>query len=189
MKLPVILLSFLITLCCLANQNGVYAQTDTISEDWKHLSNFDSVPPIPQKITRQYSRTFDSFLVGPRINYTQGKYGFLGASASFAWHETGYVFESHIGISAGMDFRLTKSMVYAPKINVEYRYLIWVARVGYHYFTDFKSDSEHRISAEIGLSLLSFLDITYLHSFGSSRNPFQLNADYLNITATIPLNL
>ncbi len=133
--------------------------------------------------------TFDTFFVGARINYTQGKYGFLGCSGTFMWHEVGYVLESHLGFSAGMDFRLTKSVVYAPKFTFEYRYLIGIVRVGYHYFTDFKSDFEHRISAEIGISLLSFLDITYLHSFGSSRNPFQLGSNYLNVTATIPLNI
>nr|WP_294857911.1 hypothetical protein [uncultured Fluviicola sp.] len=132
---------------------------------------------------------FDTFLVGARVNYMQGKYGFLGCSGTFMWHEVGYVLESHLGFSAGMDFRLTKSMVYAPKIAFEYRYLIGVARVGYAYYSDFKSDFDHRISAEIGLSLLSFIDITYLHSFGSARNPFHLGNDYVNITATIPLNL
>jgi len=184
------ILIFLLTACsCLVSQNPVYAQTDTIPEDWKQLSNFDSIPPISRTLPRKYSRKFDTFFVGPRINYTQGKYGFLGASASFAWHEIGYAPQSHLGFSAGMDFRLTKSMVYAPKITFEYRYLIGVVRAGYHYFTDFKSEFEHRFSAEIGLSLLSFLDITYLHSFGSKRNPFQLEGSYLNVTATIPLNL
>lgn len=132
---------------------------------------------------------FDTFLVGARVNYMQGKYGFLGCSGTFMWHEVGYVLESHLGFSAGMDFRLTKSLVYAPKFTFEYRYLIGIARVGYSYYTDFKSEADHRISAEIGISLLSFLDITYLHSFGAARNPFHLGNDYLNITATIPLNL
>lgn len=156
---------------------------------------FQSEPVIDDSTTAVSKKdlkapgTFDTFLVGARVNYMQGKYGFLGCSGTFMWHEVGYVLESHLGFSAGMDFRLTKSTVYAPKIAFEYRYLIGIVRVGYSYYSDFKSDFDHRISAEIGISLLSFLDITYLHSFGSARNPFHLGNDYLNITATIPLNL
>ncbi|WP_294672961.1 hypothetical protein [uncultured Fluviicola sp.] len=148
----------------------------------------DSIHTVSKKDFRKLGK-FDSFLTGPRINYTQGKHGFLGLSGSFMWHEVGYVFQSHIGFAAGMDLRLTKSMVYAPKFTFEYRYVIGLVRVGYYYFTDLKSDFEHRVSAEIGLSFFSFLDITYLHSFGSSGNPFHLDSDYLNFTATIPLNL
>jgi hypothetical protein len=149
----------------------------------------DTLHAVSKDDLKHLHGKFDTFLVGPRINYTQGKYGFLGLSGTCMWHEMGYVPESHLGFSVGMDFRLTKSMVYAPKFTFEYRYVIGIARVGYSYFTDFKSDFEHRFSAEIGISLLSFLDITYLHSFGSSRNPFQLGSNYLNVTATIPLNL
>lgn len=168
----------------------IYAETDSISRKIEALSiGDDSLHSVSGDDLKRLNGKFDTFLVGPRVNYTQGKYGFLGLSGSFMWHEVGYVLESHIGFAAGMDLRLTKAMVYAPKFTVEYRYVIGIVRVGYHYFTDFKSDFEHRISAEIGISLLSFLDITYLHSFGSSRNPFQLNSNYLNVTATIPLNL
>lgn len=176
MKLSFILLLFLVVgNKCLA-EGELAAFPDTL-----HSVSKDDV--------KHFYRKFDTFLVGARVNYTQGKYGFLGLSGTCMWHEVGYVLESHLGFAAGMDFRLTKAMVYAPKVTFEYRYLIGVVRVGYHYFTDFKSDFEHRISAEIGISLLSFLDITYLHSFGSSRNPFQLDSNYLNVTATIPLNL
>ena len=186
MKLPLIVLSFLIASSFLLKQNSVYAQTDdAFSEPSKPVA-----APInnTQRLSLDYGK-FNEFLVGARVNYTQGNYGFLGCSATFMWHDISYILESHIGFSAGIDFRLTKSMVYAPKIIVEYRYLIGIVRVGYSCFSNFKSDYEHRVSAEIGFSLLSFLDITYLHSFGSRRNPFQLGNDYLNITATIPLNL
>ncbi|MNK12802.1 hypothetical protein D3C87_308780 [compost metagenome] len=169
----------------LGSQRSVYAQADNFSGEsgTLTLSREGNLP------SRTRYGTFNTFLVGPRINYIQGKYGFLGCSGAFMWHNVHYIFESHIGFSAGMDFRLTKSPVYVPKVTFEYRYLIGVARVGYNYLTDFKSDLEHRISAEIGLSLFGFLDLTYLHSFGSDRNPFQLEANYLNLTATIPFNL
>lgn len=185
MKLPVIVLFFLIALGCF-KQNYLYAKADTLSEESKpgRTPGDSIIPPV-----RIRTGVFNTFWVGPRINYLQGKYGFLGASAAFMWHNIGYIPESHIGFSAGMDFRLTKSTIYAPKITVEGRYTFFLARVGYTYFTDFKSDFEHRISTEIGLSLISFLDITYLHSFGSERNPFGLNEDYLNLTLTIPLNM
>lgn len=184
MKLTVIVLFFLIATSCF-RQSCVYAQIKAFSErPMPVIAPGDSiVSPI-----RIRTGIFDTFWVGPRINYMQGKYGFLGASAAFMWHNIGYIPESHIGFSAGMDFRLTKSMVYAPKITAEGRYTFFVARVGYVYFTDFKSDFEHRISAEIGVSLLSFIDLTYLHSFGSKRNPFGLNDSYLNLTITVPVN-
>ncbi|TSJ45500.1 hypothetical protein [Fluviicola chungangensis] len=178
-SLTSILLLFLMS--WMGYQNRICAQTDT--------SNSDNIPRITKKELRKYTRTFDTFLVGARVNYLQGKYGFLGLAGTFMWHEIGYIPESHIGLAAGMDFRLTKSMVYAPKITFEYRYQIGVVRVGYTCFTDFKSEPDHRISAEIGFSLLSFLDITYLHAFGSDRNPFFLGNDYFNLVATIPLNL
>lgn len=164
-----------------------YTQTDAVSKE-SVIRSSQSVKDEDASSGLDYG-VFSTFFVGPRINYTQGKYGFLGASGAFMWHNIGYIFESHIGFSAGMDVRVTKSMVYAPKITVEGRYLIGVARVGYSYLTDFKSDFEHRISAEIGFSLFGFVDLTYLHSFGSDRNPFQLENSYLNLTATIPLNL
>ena len=169
---------------CLASEPG-----DTVPPKIQPELFFDdSTSSVSPKDLKRH-RTFDTFVVGARVNYTQGKYGFLGCSGTFMWHEMGYVPISHLGFSAGMDFRLTKSMVYAPKFTFEYRYVIGIARVGYSYLTDFKSDFEHRFSAEIGISLFSFLDITYLHSFGSRGNPFNLGNDYLNITATIPLNL
>lgn len=183
MKLLFSVLFFLI----LGKQSSVYAQTDAFSE------NFGSLPVSETRISpvskdKERYGTFNTFLVGPRINYIQGKYGFLGCSGAFMWHDINYIMESHLGFSAGMDFRLTKSTVYVPKVALEYRYFIFVARVGYTYFTDFRTDFEHRISAEIGLSLFGFLDVTYLHSFGSERNPFHLENDHLTITATIPLN-
>lgn len=167
----------------LGSQSRSFAQVDTIPRESQSLA-------IPANKTLPKTRygTFNTFFVGPRINYTQGKYGFLGCSGAFMWHNIHYIFESHIGFSAGMDVRLTKSPVYAPKITVEGRYVCFVARAGYAYFTDFKSDYEHRVSAEIGLSLFGFLDLTYLHSFGSDRNPFQLENSYLNLTVTLPLN-
>lgn len=168
-------------------RNSAIAQTDSLQAINGSIQNISSVNAQSKK--GNLSGIFDTFWVGPRINYMQGKYGFLGVSAAFMWHNIGYIPESHIGFSTGMDIRLTKSMVYAPKITVEGRYTIFLARVGYSYFTDFKSDFEHRISTEIGLSLMSFLDITYLHSFGSKQNPFGLNDDYLNLTLTIPLNM
>lgn len=148
----------------------------------------DSITSVSKKDFRAPGK-FDTFLIGVRVNYTQGKYGFLGGSATCMWHEIGYVPESHIGFATGMDFRLTKSLLAAPKVTFEYRYVVGVVRIGYTCFTDFKSGFDHRISAEIGFSLLSFLDITYLHSFGSARNPFSLGNDYFNLVATIPLNL
>lgn len=161
-----------------------FVQTDLESA----LQFSDSHVSEPGSKEGRLTGYFDTFWVGPRINYIQGKYGFLGCSAAFMWHNIGYLPESHIGFSPGMDFRLTKSTVYAPKITFEARYIFFLARVGYSYLTDFKSDFEHRISTEIGLSLLSFLDITYLYSFGSVRNPFGLNNHYLNVTVTIPVN-
>lgn len=172
------------------NTSSLASETvDSFPEKVQSESVFDDSTSSISKKDLKVPGKFDTFLVGARVNYMQGKYAFLGCSGTFMWHEVGYVLESHLGFSAGMDIRLTKSTIYVPKITFEYRYVIGIARVGYHYFTDFRSDFEHRISAEIGISLLSFLDITYLHSFGSSRNPFQLDSNYLNVTATIPLNL
>lgn len=182
MNMKLLLAALLLSV--LGSQSRSFAQADTISRESQSLtiSTEKTLPKI------RYG-TFNTFFVGPRINYTQGKYGFLGCSGAFMWHDIGYIFESHIGFSAGMDVRLTKSLVYAPKLTVEYRYFVFIARAGYQYFTDFKSDFEHRVSAEAGLSLFGFLDLTYLHSFGSNRNPFQLENSYLNLTATIPLNM
>jgi hypothetical protein len=189
MKSPLVTFLFLLLFgspdsSCLASE-----PVDSFPEKFQSESLVDdSTFSVSRKDLKMPSK-FDTFLVGVRVNYMQGKYGFLGCSGTFTWHEMDHIPLSHIGFSAGMDVRLSKSPVYVPKIAVEYRFLIVVVRAGYQYYSDFKSLDDHRISAEIGISLLSFLDITYLHSFGSGRNPFHLGNDYLNITATIPLNL
>ncbi|WP_343634602.1 hypothetical protein [Fluviicola sp.] len=184
MKLSGNVLFFLIVLSWFLS-TGSHAQTDRFSEG-------SGLPAASRESVirsmRIHNGYFDTFWTGPRVSYMQGKHGFLGVSGAFMWHNIGYIPEAHIGFAAGMDFRLTKSAVYVPKLTFEGRYAVFLARVGYSYLTDFKSDSEHRFSAEIGFSLLSFLDITYLHSFGSKRNPFGLNNDYFNLTVTIPLN-
>ena len=189
MKSPLVIFLFLLIFGSFDTSCLAFGLGNSFSEKFQSASVFDDSTSTVSRKDLKMPGKFDTFLVGVRVNYIQGKYGFLGCSGTFMWHEVGYVLESHFGFSAGMDFRLTKSMVYAPKITFEYRYLIGITRVGYSYYSDFKSEADHRISAEIGISLLSFLDITYLHSFGSERNPFHLGNDYLNITATIPLNL
>ncbi len=189
MKLPLTIISFLLVFSAFGKESPDNVQAAVDSRNFECLwVTDDTIHPNLKDVSLREG-PFNTFLVGPRINYTHGKYGFLGCSGAFMWHEVGYIFESHIGFSAGMDFRLSKSTVYVPKVTVEYRYLIGVVRVGYSYFTDFKSAFEHRFSSEIGFSVFGFLDITYMHSFGSKRNPFDLESGYLNITATIPLNL
>lgn len=129
----------------------------------------------------------DDLIGGPRINYMQGKDGFLGLAFNLGWHETGYLPLKHVGFAIGSDIKLSNSFLMAPKITLEYRYLIGIVKVGYLYYTDFNRKFENRISAEFGVSLLSFADLTYVHTFGFNNNPFNLGNDYFNLTISLPL--
>ncbi|MNK12800.1 hypothetical protein D3C87_308760 [compost metagenome] len=129
----------------------------------------------------------DLVLGGPRINYMQGKDGFIGLAFNLGWHETNYFPVKHFGFAFGTDFKLSNSLLMAPKATLEYRYYFGVARLGYLHYTDLKGWFENRVSAEIGLSLLSFVEFTYVHTFGSEKNPFNLGNDYFNLTVSIPL--
>lgn len=130
----------------------------------------------------------DQVWAGPRINYMQGKDGFAGLAFHLNWHEVEEIIPfRHVGFAVGSDFKLSPSFLMAPKVTVEYRFLIGIIRTGYSCYTDFGRSVDHRISAEIGLSLFSFADLTYVHTFGFNNNPFNLGNDYVNFTVTIPL--
>lgn len=131
---------------------------------------------------------FDEFRVGARINFAQGKYGYLGAAFPLTWNAMYGWPILHIGITPGMDINVSGSTtIFVPKISIEYQYLIGIARVGYQYFTDFSSRYENRVFLEAGLSFFSFFDVTYLHSFGFNGNPFNQGNGYFNLTLTLPI--
>src|SRR5690606_31636460 len=111
---------------------------------------------------------YNDFWVCLRGNYMMGKYNYVGGSVPFLWVSKGYgIPAQHIGFSVGFDVKVSGSeKVYAPKAAFEYRFFLLVARTGYCYYSDFGSRSEHRLFAEVGLSALGFLDVTYVHSFG-----------------------
>lgn len=133
-------------------------------------------------------KDFDEFWVGARVNYTQGKHGYVGIGIPFSWNETYGVTLSHFSITPGFDVRISYPvMVYAPKISIEYQLFFAVARGGYQRFTDFASRHEDRLFVEAGFSFFSLMDITYLHSFGFNGNPFNHGNSYLNIALTVPL--
>lgn len=129
----------------------------------------------------------DDLIGGPRINYMQGKDGFVGLAFNLGWNETGYLPLKHIGFAIGSDIKLSNSFLMAPKVTLEYRYLIGIVRLGYLYYTDFNRKFENRVSAEIGFSLIGFADLTYVHTFGFNNDPFNLGNDYLNLTISFPL--
>ncbi|WP_300357040.1 hypothetical protein [Fluviicola sp.] len=129
----------------------------------------------------------DDLIGGPRINYMQGKDGFLGLAFNLGWHETGYLPLKHVGFAIGSDIKLSNSLLMAPKITLEYRYLVGIVRLTYLYYTDFNRTFENRVSAEIGFSLLGFADLTYAHTFGFNNDPFNLGNDYFNLTISFPL--
>ncbi len=129
----------------------------------------------------------NSLIGGPRFNYMQGKDGFVGLAFNLGWHEEDFLPLKHIGFAVGTDIRLLGPLVMAPKVTLEYNYYFGIVRVGYLYYTDFSRKFENRISAEIGVSLLSFVDLTYVHTFGFNNDPFNLGNDYFNLTISLPL--
>ena len=139
-------------------------------------------------VVKRFFNEFDEFWVGGRINFSQGKYGYLGLALPLTWN-TMYGWPIlHIGISPGMDINISGSTaVYAPKISIEAQYLFGIGRVGYQYFTDFSSRHENRLFLEAGLTFFSFFDITYLHSLGFDGNPLNLGSGYFNLTFTLPI--
>jgi hypothetical protein len=149
------------------------------------------------KATAQHKRSYfslrelgvkpDELIGGPRLNYMQGKDGFLGAAFNLGWHESDFLPLKHFGFAIGSDIKLSNSLLVAPKVTLEYLYYIGIIRVGYLYYTDFTRKFENRLSAEIGVSLLSFVDLTYVHTFGFNNNPFNLGNDYVNLRISIPL--
>lgn len=87
----------------------------------------------------------------------------------------------------GVDLRLSKTIVYAPKFVVEAEICPGILRAGYQYYTESGMRSDHRILAEVGLSIY-LIDITYLHTFSLSGDPFKLGNDYLSVTCTFPIH-
>lgn len=145
----------------------------------QHKRNYFSI--------RELGVSPDSFIGGPRFNYMQGKDGFLGAAFNLGWHELGILPLKHFGFAIGSDIKLSNSLLMAPKITLEYLYYFGLVRVGYLCYTDFGRKLDNRISAEIGISLWSFVDLTYVHTFGFNNNPFNLGNDYFNLTISLPL--
>lgn len=136
-----------------------------------------------------YRYKYNRFSVGIRANYMKGKYDYVGVAIPVFWWSRSYDLPiEHIGFSVGFDWKISGAeTVYAPKISFEYRYLILVGRIGHQYYTDFKSRSESRMFIEAGFSVLGFVDVTYLHSFGFNGDPFRMRSSNLNITLTIPV--
>lgn len=167
MKSVVFVISFVVSIFLVCN---LYAQ----EEDRFSLIEELSVNP-------------DELIGGPRVNYMQGKDGFIGLAFNLGWHESDYIPVKHFGFAVGTDIRLSKSLLMAPKITLEYRYYIGILRVGYLCYTDFGRKLDNRISAEIGFSLFSFIDLTYVHTFGFNNDPFNLGNDYFNLTLSLPL--
>lgn len=161
----------------------------------KYVLLFLLIFPVIGKVQAQSRNSFrkefgidsDLLLAGLRVNYMQGKDGFVGGAFHMGWHETNYLPVKHVGFAVGSDFKLAKDLLMAPKVTLEYGYYIGVIRVGYLCYTDLNGRTDNRISAEIGVSLLSFIDLTYVHTFGFNRNPFNLGNDYFNFTMSIPL--
>ncbi len=168
MKLFAFILSFVASGFLVCN---LHAQEDN------HFSFIEEFGVVP-----------DELIGGPRVNYMQGKDGFIGLAFNLGWHESDYLPAKHLGFAVGTDLRLSKSLLMAPKVTLEYRYYIGIVRVGYLCYTDFGQRPDNRISAEIGISLLSFIDLTYAHTFGfNDRNPYNLGNDYINLTISLPL--
>jgi hypothetical protein len=61
----------------------------------------------------------DYLFSGPRINYMQGKDGFIVLAFNLGWHETGYLPIKHFGFAVGTDLKLSKSLLMAPKVALE----------------------------------------------------------------------
>ena len=129
----------------------------------------------------------DGIMGGPRINYMQGTDGFAGLAFNLNWHELGILPIKHVGFAVGADIRLSAPLIMAPKITLEYFYYFVVMRAGYLCYTDFGRKLDNRISAEVGISLFGFVDVTYMHTFGLNNNPFNLGNDYVNLTVSLPL--
>lgn len=161
------------------------------------ICSFVVLSVIFNKVTAQRERNYfsirelgvepNALIGGPRVNYMQGKDGFLGAAFNLGWHESDFLPLKHFGFAIGSDIKLSNSLLVAPKVTLEYLYYIAIIRVGYLYYTDFSRKFENRLSAEIGVSLFSFADLTYVHTFGFNNNPFNLGNDYVNLTISIPL--
>ena len=156
------------------------------------LFAMNSILPVRAQESRfsfadEFGVALDEFTAGPRVNYMQGKDGFIGLAFNAGWHETGYVPMKHFGFAIGSDFKLSRDFLMAPKVVLEYRYYIGIVRAGYMCYTDFAGRADNRLSAEVGLSLFSIAEISYIHTFGSSANPFNLGNDYFNLTISIPV--
>ena len=156
------------------------------------ITNYVKVETIPNykrsNAINRFFDDFDEFWFGARLNYSQGKQGYIGLSFPLTWN-TMYGWPIiHAGITPGMDINVSGSTtIYVPKISIEYQYALVIVRIGYQHFNDFVSRSENRLFLETGFTFFSFFDITYLHSFGFDGNPFNQSGSYLNVTATIPI--
>ncbi len=138
-------------------------------------------------LKEEFGVDLDELNAGPRINYMQGKDGFLGLAFQVGWHETQYVPEKHFGFAVGSDFKFSRNFLMAPKVVLEYRYYVGIIRLGYLCYTNFGRNVDNRLSAEIGFSFLSIAELSYVHTFGFSANPFNLGSDYFNFTISIPV--
>jgi hypothetical protein len=130
---------------------------------------------------------WNMIFLGPRVNYMPGNKSFIGIACPVNFQSVDYILNSHFGLAVGMDIKLRKELLLAPKISVEYRYQLFLARMGYLYYTDLEAH-DHAVFGEVGISVMSFIDLTYVHVF-HDRNPFDLGADYFNLTLTLGLSI
>ena len=99
----------------------------------------------------QYNRESSEFWLCARINYIQGRYGYLGVAIPFTWNDIRDAPIPHIGFAAGIDLRLSKTLIYAPKFVVEAQIFPAIIRVGYQYYSDSDSHFDNRFLCVIGL--------------------------------------
>ena len=65
---------------------------------------------------KRFFDDLDEFWVGARVNYSQGKYGYIGLALPLTWNWLRTVPMAHIGITPGMDINISGSTtIFVPK--------------------------------------------------------------------------
>jgi len=93
-----------------------------------------------------------------------------------------------VGYKAGTEFSLKDKFFIAPKVGIEFDYAFISAKASFINYTDFKH-YEPKITPEIGLSALGFVNFTYGYNISlTSRRMENVPTHRLSLTINIPLS-
>lgn len=151
----------------------VYGQKERRSiNPWKGLNGFQ----VATSIGERYYEAEASYLLTSSQPYRGGE----------DWDAL-FGFQS---ISLGLDYVNTKERSFiGPKAYYQMTFVILAGQVGFDYLSDFKGNSQARVTPKIGLSFFGFASVMYGRNYllGANKDNGFANQGTLNLQVQIPV--